>query len=145
MKSWPVHLVLVAVLASATVAPAEVPEDRNYVTGADAARRFGCAEKEPTDLCRAYVAGIVDVAPFYVSLANAYIVLLEAPLEGERSQSLPNICRPTEVGLDQLVRVFGAYLRDHPESHRISGADLAFEAIAGAFPCEAAGAPVATP
>lgn len=44
-------------------------------------------------------------------------------------------CIPSNADMNQVVDVFKAYLRDHPERRHLLGANLAGEAFSSAFPC----------
>lgn len=44
-------------------------------------------------------------------------------------------CVPANANMNQIVNVFRAYMRDHPEKRHLLAASLAAEAFAMAFPC----------
>jgi hypothetical protein len=65
---------------------------------------------------------------------NAIQRLLDIVYVGERKPAL-NVCTPKSIDAIQLVRVFDAYARRHPEEQHDHFTAVAVKAIAEVFPC----------
>lgn len=80
-----------------------------------------CESEDATErvACMSYLAGLTDMAEVMASAAK-----------------LPRfICKPNEVPIKQLRKIFIKYANDRPESLHLSAASIAGAAFAEAFPC----------